>query len=94
MTLAFAYAKASFLTELGLVLRDKIAVVRAAKATKRRLKNLFFKLGFRLHESVPSFYQSLRMSAPTARSTAVLMLAIPYPVEPARPGTEMIAGSG
>ena len=40
----FRLAKASFLAELGLVLRSKIAIASMAKATKRRLKDLSFKL--------------------------------------------------
>jgi len=40
-----------------------------------------------LHSSFPH-----RMSAPTARSTAVLMLAIPMPREPSLPGIKMMAG--
>ena len=41
---SFRPAKAAFLAELGLVLRSKIAIAPMAKATKRGLKDLSFKL--------------------------------------------------
>jgi hypothetical protein len=41
---SFRLAKASFLAELGLVLRSEIAIAPMAKATKRYLKDSSFEL--------------------------------------------------
>lgn len=56
-------------------------------------KDLFPKRSLAAGGRTPA--QSLnRISAPTARSTADLMAAMPEPSEPARPGMEMTAGRG